>query len=64
MPGTAASADASGHGRLHGIGQVLALLQPEFPELTPSKLRFLEEQGLVSPASMDSRCARMTLRGR
>jgi DNA-binding transcriptional MerR regulator len=50
VPGTAASASASGQGRLHGIGQVLALLQPEFPELTPSKLRFLEEQGLVSPA--------------
>ena len=33
-----------------GIGQVLARLQPEFPELTPSKLRFLEEQGLVTPA--------------
>lgn len=35
---------------LFGIGQVLAKLQPEFPELTPSKLRFLEEQGLVAPA--------------
>ncbi|WP_353829105.1 transcriptional regulator FtsR [Agromyces sp. SYSU T0242] len=35
---------------LLGIGQVLAQLQPEFPELTPSKLRFLEEQGLVAPA--------------
>lgn len=35
---------------LLGIGQVLAKLQPEFPELTPSKLRFLEEQGLVTPA--------------
>ncbi|MEI5584785.1 MULTISPECIES: transcriptional regulator FtsR [unclassified Agromyces] len=35
---------------LFGIGQVLAKLQPEFPELTPSKLRFLEEQGLVTPS--------------
>ena len=50
MPGTAASAHASGQGQLLGIGQVLARLQPEFPELTPSKLRFLEEQRLVSPA--------------
>jgi DNA-binding transcriptional MerR regulator len=33
-----------------GIGQVLAQLQPEFPDLTPSKLRFLEEQGLVTPS--------------
>jgi DNA-binding transcriptional MerR regulator len=29
---------------------VLARLTPEFPDLTPSKLRFLEERGLVSPA--------------
>jgi DNA-binding transcriptional MerR regulator len=50
VPSTAASAAARGQGRLHGIGQVLALLQPEFPDLTPSKLRFLEEQRLVSPA--------------
>jgi len=35
---------------LLSIGQVLAKLTPEFPDLTPSKLRFLEEQGLVSPA--------------
>lgn len=36
------------------IGQVLARLNPEFPDLTPSKLRFLEEQGLVSPARTES----------
>lgn len=35
---------------LLGIGQVLAKLQPEFPDLTPSKLRFLEDQGLVTPS--------------
>ncbi|GAA2022116.1 MerR family transcriptional regulator [Agromyces tropicus] len=46
-----AAARRPAHGPpLLGIGQVLARLQPEFPELTPSKLRFLEEQGLVSPA--------------
>ncbi|MGX5695383.1 transcriptional regulator FtsR [Agromyces soli] len=50
MTASAASARASGRASLLGIGQVLARLQPEFPELTPSKLRFLEEQGLVSPA--------------
>ncbi|GAA4382098.1 MerR family transcriptional regulator [Agromyces bauzanensis] len=50
MPGTAVFPHASGQAQLLGIGQVLALLQPEFPELTPSKLRFLEEQRLVSPA--------------
>ncbi|WP_230976583.1 MULTISPECIES: MerR family transcriptional regulator [Georgenia] len=31
------------------IGAVLAVLQPEFPAVRISKLRFLEEQGLVSP---------------
>lgn len=50
MVGTAASARTSEQAPLLGIGQVLAKLQPEFSELTPSKLRFLEEQGLVAPA--------------
>lgn len=36
-------------GGLLSIGQVLAALQDEFADLTPSKLRFLEEQGLVTP---------------
>ncbi|MBA3249157.1 MAG: MerR family transcriptional regulator [Geodermatophilaceae bacterium] len=31
------------------IGEVLAQLRPEFPEITISKIRFLEEQGLISP---------------
>jgi len=31
------------------IGQVLEQLQGEFPSLTISKLRFLEDQGLVTP---------------
>jgi DNA-binding transcriptional MerR regulator len=31
------------------ISDVLAALQPEFPAVTNSKLRFLEEQGLVEP---------------
>ncbi len=33
-----------------GIGQVLNKLTGEFPDLTPSKLRFLEDQGLIEPA--------------
>ncbi len=32
------------------IGEVLAALRPEFPDLTPSKIRFLESRGLISPA--------------
>ncbi|MFP3465714.1 MerR family transcriptional regulator [Leifsonia sp. SIMBA_070] len=35
---------------LLSIGQVLARLTPEFPDLSSSKLRFLEERGLVSPS--------------
>jgi len=35
---------------LLSIGQVLAKLSPEFPDVTPSKLRFLEERKLVAPA--------------
>ena len=31
------------------IGDVLTLLRPEFPDITISKIRFLESQGLVSP---------------
>lgn len=35
--------------RLHSIGEVLAELKDEFPELSHSKLRFLEDRGLVNP---------------
>jgi DNA-binding transcriptional MerR regulator len=36
------------------IGQVLARLSPEFPDLSPSKLRFLEERNLVTPSRTES----------
>lgn len=44
------------HPELRTIGSVLALLQKEFPEadLTISKIRFLESEGLVSPARTPS----------
>ncbi|MDQ1513670.1 MAG: hypothetical protein QOC59_1512 [Microbacteriaceae bacterium] len=32
------------------IGQVLGRLADDFPELSPSKLRFLEDRGLIQPA--------------
>ena len=35
--------------RGHSIGAVLAQLKPEFPDVTISKIRFLESEGLVSP---------------
>lgn len=31
------------------LGELLDLLRPDFPELTVSKIRFLEQQGLLSP---------------
>ena len=39
---------------LLSIGQVLARLTPEFPDLSPSKVRFLEDQGLVHPVRTES----------
>lgn len=36
------------------IGEVLARLRPEFPEVTISKIRFLEAEGLVDPARTPS----------
>jgi len=51
----------SGLGRGHGparasvgIGQVLAELRPEFPDISLSKIRFLEAEGLIAPARAES----------
>ncbi|KQO99735.1 transcriptional regulator FtsR [Leifsonia sp. Leaf264] len=54
MAGAGAHARVPATPSLLSIGQVLARLTPEHPELTPSKLRFLEEQGLISPARTES----------
>ncbi len=48
------AAGASPREALLSIGQVLARLIPEFPDLSPSKLRFLEERQLISPARTES----------
>lgn len=42
------AADNPGAGR--GIGEVLQLLQKEFADVTISKIRFLEAEGLVTPS--------------
>ncbi|MBB5122521.1 MerR family transcriptional regulator [Streptomyces eurocidicus] len=48
--GGAGSPGAAGQdGRLVSIGTVLNLLRDEFPEVTISKIRFLEAEGLVEP---------------
>ena len=54
MARAAAQAGVPGGSSLLSIGQVLAKLNPEFPDLTPSKLRFLEERQLITPARTDS----------
>jgi DNA-binding transcriptional MerR regulator len=46
---TAANLFEARQSKLFNIGHVLAELNKEFQDLSPSKLRFLEEQGLVSP---------------
>lgn len=37
-----------------GIGQVLAQLRPDFPDISPSKIRFLEAEGLITPERAES----------
>ncbi|WP_423494015.1 MerR family transcriptional regulator [Microbacterium esteraromaticum] len=54
MPPGGAARGRSAPSGLLSIGQVLARLTPEFPQLTTSKLRFLEVQGIVSPARTQS----------
>ena len=51
MPGQSPQHSAS---QLLSIGQVLARLSPEFPDLSPSKLRFLEERQLITPSRTES----------
>lgn len=38
----------------HAIGAVIALLKDEFPDVTVSKIRFLETEGLVTPSRTSS----------
>lgn len=47
---TAADGAGSRSERLLTIGQVVAQLQPEFPDLSITKLRYLEDRGLLAPA--------------
>ncbi len=41
--------ESEGRGQF-GIGEVLAQLRPEFPDISTSKIRFLEAEGLIEPA--------------
>lgn len=50
----ASARERSASGALLSIGQVLARLNPDFPALSSSKLRFFEVQGLVTPSRTPS----------
>jgi DNA-binding transcriptional MerR regulator len=52
--GGAENGTAAAEGRLLSIGAVLARLRDEFPEVTISKIRFLESEGLVEPQRTSS----------
>ncbi|WP_165065013.1 transcriptional regulator FtsR [Marisediminicola senii] len=54
MAATAGQARAPGPTTLLSIGQVLARMTVDFPDLTPSKLRFLEERKLICPSRTES----------
>lgn len=47
-------AGRAGSGAFLAIGQVLTLLRPEFPDISISKIRFLESEGLVEPERSSS----------
>lgn len=48
LPG-GSSRSGSGTGTYFSIGEVLGRLRPDFPDVTISKIRFLESEGLVEP---------------
>jgi MerR family regulatory protein len=48
-PGPGRQAGESGISGTMSIGEVLGILKPEFPDITVSKIRFLEGAGLVQP---------------
>ncbi len=54
MSAAAVRRTADDAGDLLSIGDVLGRLQPEFPDVTISKIRFLEAEGLVEPARTSS----------
>jgi len=48
------TSSSSREGASLGIGEVLARLRPEFPDVSPSKIRFLEAEGLIEPDRSNS----------
>ncbi|MCM2417936.1 MerR family transcriptional regulator [Streptomyces sp. RKAG293] len=60
--GGAGIGTATADGRLLSIGAVLTHLQDEFPEVTISKIRFLEAEGLVEPQRTPSGYRKFAMR--
>ncbi|MEU3463864.1 MerR family transcriptional regulator [Streptomyces sp. NPDC006733] len=60
--GGAGHGTATADGRLLSIGAVLTHLQDEFPEVTISKIRFLEAEGLVEPQRTPSGYRKFAMR--
>ncbi|MGW8483400.1 transcriptional regulator FtsR [Microbacterium sp. NPDC055903] len=54
MAAASSARERSASPGLLSIGQVLARLAPEFPDITASKLRFLEDKGIVTPSRTES----------
>ena len=57
---TATASAAPGRGSTMSIGQVLSSLREDFPDVTISKIRFLEAEGLVEPQRAPSGYRRFT----
>lgn len=53
VPGSSVSGSRASAANV-SIGQVLAELRPEFPDISPSKIRFLEAEGLIQPQRAES----------
>src|SRR5215472_424567 len=54
VPGSRASGASRASAANVGIGQVLAELRQEFPDISTSKIRFLEAEGLIQPQRAES----------
>ena len=57
---TASASAAASRSRTMSIGQVLSSLRDDFPDVTISKIRFLETEGLVEPERAPSGYRRFT----
>ncbi|MER6127084.1 MerR family transcriptional regulator [Streptomyces sp. NPDC001795] len=61
-PSGGADSGTAADGRLMSIGTVLNMLREEFPEVTISKIRFLESEGLIEPQRTPSGYRKFSVR--